>query len=468
MLGGAAPGTFPRKRATKRLLRLRNVSVRGGPYYTNMCSLHQVEEPGASVAGRVAYLEQLEREICELGAHIEAATCRWLLLVAEFDESEGWATWGYRSCAHWLSWRCSLRPSAARERVRVARALRELPLVRQAFAAGELSYCKVRAISRIAVPAIESELVEIARHATGAQIEKLVRGYRGARSATLDAAQATHERRYLSYSWEEDGSLRIEGRLTADDGGLLLASLGAHQRAHEPGGAETAGERRADALISLARCGLDSPSRTRVAGDPCEVVVHVDVHTLAGDEVREHAEIEDGPTIAPETVRRLGCDAALVQIIERDGEPLGVGRRTRTIPPALRRALRSRDGGCRFPGCDHKRFLHAHHIRHWARGGPTSMENLVQLCSFHHRLVHEGGFTVERIGRQGIRFRRPDGRIIADRQRPTPLHGPPLEAQNRARSICPDAQSIRPLSEGGRLDYGLATEVLLARALAGT
>jgi hypothetical protein len=432
-----------------------------------MCSVTLHPPTGDSALRQRASLDELERQICELGANIEAAMCRWLLLVAEFDEREGWGVLGYKTCAQWLSWRCSLAPGAARERVRVAHALRGLPLVQKAFAAGELSYCKVRALTRVAVPEIESELVEIARHATGAQLEKLVRGYRRALSATLDAAERTHEQRYLTYNWEEDGSLRIEGRLNADDGALLRAALAAHERPMEGPGDEPVGGRRADALISLARCALDAPDRARTGGDPCEVVVHVDVQTLAADEICERAEIEDGPTLAPETVRRLGCDAGVVRILERDGAPLSVARRTRTIPPALRRALRSRDRGCRFPGCDNQRFLHAHHIQHWARGGPTAIENLVQLCSFHHRLVHEGGFHVERIGRRGIRFRRPDGRVIADAPLHTGLREPALEIQNRARNICPDAYTIRPLSEGDRLDYGLATEALLARALAG-
>ncbi len=416
---------------------------------------------------RIARLEQLEREICELGAHIEAATCRWLELVAEFDEREGWAAWGYRTCAHWLAWRCSLAPGAARERVRVARALRELPLVREAFAAGELSYCKVRAISRVAVAATEADLVEIARHATGAQLEKLVRGYRGALSATLGAAEHVHERRYLSLNWQEDGSLHLQGCLSAEDGGLLLAALEAHARAHEQGGDPVAA-RRADALVDLARCGLESTAASRTGGERTELVVHVDMQTLAGDEVCERAEIEDGPAVAPETVRRLGCDAAVVRILERDGEPLSVGRRTRTIPPALRRALRSRDRGCRFPGCTHERFLHAHHIKHWARGGPTTIDNLVQLCSYHHRLVHEGGFKVQMSGSGDISFRRADGRVIADVPCSGRPSGPALEAQNRSRDICPDGYTIRPQSEGDSLDYRIATGFLLSRALAAT
>jgi hypothetical protein len=420
------------------------------------------------VSERAASLAQLEREICELGGHIEAAMCRWLLLVGEFDEREGWGHFGYKSCAQWLSWRCSLAPSAARERVRVARALRELPVVREAFATGALSYCKVRAITRVAVPETESELVRIARHATGAQLEKLVRGYHRALSASVGAAQRAHERRYLSFGWEDDGSLRIEGRLTPDDGALLMAAVGAYERRSDDWAGDPVAVRRADALVGLARAGLEAPDGERTTGDRCEVVVHVDVETLASDQVHERAELESGPALAAETVRRLGCDAAVVAMLERDGAPVSTGRRRRTIPPALRRVLRSRDRGCRFPGCDHQRFLHAHHIQHWARGGPTTMENLVQLCSFHHRLVHEGGFDVERVGRRGIRFRRPDGRIIPDQPSGAGLRGPTLEARNRARGVCPDANTVRPLSEGDRLDYGIAVEALLARALAAT
>jgi hypothetical protein len=155
-----------------------------------------------------------------------------------------------------------------------------------------------------------------------------------------------------------------------------------------------------------------------------------------------------------------------VRIVERDGEPLTVGRRTRTIPPALRRAVRSRDRGCRFPGCTHERFLHAHHIQHWARGGPTTLENLVQLCSYHHRLVHEGGFGVERGHGGVVRFRRPNGEVMTALPGGRPASGPGLAEQHRARGILVDASTCRPLSAGERLDYDLAMDALLPRALA--
>jgi len=419
-------------------------------------------------------LESLEREICELAAHIAVATCRWLELVAEFDDRRGWAEWGVKSCAHWLSWRCSIAPGAARERVRVAHRLQQLPMIREAFSRGELSYCKVRALSRAATPATEAGLLEIARHATGAQLEKLMRCYSGALSATLGAARRAQERRYVRWGWEDDGSLRLEARLPADDGAVVLNGLRASEEARgdelastEPMLASPAGAARADALVAMARSAIDQSPPGAAGADRCELVVHVDVETLAADEVRERCHLADGPALAPETVRRLGCDAGVVGIVERDGRPLSVGRRTRTVPPALRRALRSRDGGCRFPGCTHERFLHAHHIQHWARGGPTSLENLVQLCSYHHRLVHEGGFRVESSGRGLVRFRRPNGREVVAVPERRRARGPGLDEQNRRRGIAVDASTCRPLSAGDRLDYGLAVEVLTARALAG-
>jgi hypothetical protein len=435
-------------------------------------------------------LDELGDRICELAAHLASATCRWLLMIAEFDEREGWAEWGVVSCAQWLSWRCSIGSRAAREHVRVARRLGELPLVRAAFEAGELSYCKVRALARVATERIEADLVEIARHATGAQLEKLVRGYSGAMSATVEAAQRSLERRFLRWDWEDDGSLRFQGRLSATDGALLLQALQAVQEPIREPDADVSGAR-ADALVWLARAalmdgigGLDDGQEQgdsrppgaprsgaprsgaprsgapRSGGDPCEVVVHVDVETLARDEVHARSELAGGPAIAPETARRLACDAAVVRIVERDGEPLSVGRRTRRIPPALRRALCSRDRGCRFPGCDHTRFLHAHHIHHWAQGGRTDLPNLVHLCPYHHRLVHEGGYTIRRVGERGLSFHRPNGERIPEAPRLS-RRGPGIEAQHGSAGVSIDGDTCRPKSAGDRLDYGLAVELLI-------
>ena len=433
-----------------------------------MCSYGPTDSVIERVATRRARMEELEREISELAAHLAAATCRWLLLVAEFDREGGWAEWGAKSCAQWLSWRCSIGRVTAREHVRVARRLAELPLVRQAFATGELSYCKVRAITRVATPEIEKELVELALHATGSQVEKLVRGLKGALAASTDAAQDAHARRGVRVSWEDDGSLRLEARLTADDGALVLAALKAAEEAEggTPGNASEA--RRADALVSVARAAIPADEAPPEEGGRFELVVHVDVESLAGDQVADRCELDQGPVLAPETVRRLGCDGSVVRIIERDGRPLSVSRRKRAVSGRLRCALRSRDAGCQFPGCTHRRFLHAHHIHHWARGGPTTLDNLVQLCSHHHRLVHEGGFCVERGGKHAIRFRRPDGQVIARVPRGPGGSSPALVRGHEALGVDIDSKTCMPRSMGDPLDYDLAVMWFAERHKDGT
>ncbi len=169
----------------------------------------------------------------------------------------------------------------------------------------------------------------------------------------------------------------------------------------------------------FSRCAPTKPKR-RSSADRFQLVVHVDQAVLtktidASDSEPHRAELDRGPALALETVRRLGCDCTVVGIVEgRDGEPLNIGRKSRSIPPAIKRALRARDGGCRFPGCDRTRFCDGHHVKHWADGGETKLGNLVTLCSFHHTLLHEGGFGVTVTDDGVFVFTRPDGSRIAD------------------------------------------------------
>jgi hypothetical protein len=185
--------------------------------------------------------------------------------------------------------------------------------------------------------------------------------------------------------------------------------------------------------------------------------VHVDEAALADAE--GGYELAEGPALAAETARRLACDASVVELKERGGEPLSVGRKTRSIPPALRRALRRRDRGCRFPGCENHRFVDAHHIEHWARGGETSMDNLVLLCRRHHRLVHEGGYLVERLPVGKLRFRYPWGEPLPDAPRPPPGSLDGLLQRNEELRV--GADSYRS-GAGDRMDLDLTLKALLA------
>ena len=292
-------------------------------------------------------LEELEREITALASQIHAATCRWLALVCEYDRREGWAQWGCRSCAHWVSHQCGIAPGPAREQVRVARRLEELPLIRAAFAEGELSYSKVRALTRVENIEREQDLLDLARHATASQLERIVRGYRGVVAAER-AAAGGHPERWVHVAHDDDGALLLNARLPAEEGALILAALDAarDQLAAADVPAETpvpAGpEARADALLALADAYVAGSRGARAGGDRYQVVVHIDTDVLTGGEGR--CELDHGPPLAVPVARRLACDASVVRLSERDGTPLDVGPQDAQHPsgaaPCARRARR--------------------------------------------------------------------------------------------------------------------------------
>jgi hypothetical protein len=422
--------------------------------------------------------QALADEITTLAAHLSAATARWLGLIAEFDACEGWAATGCKSCAAWLSWSCGLAPLTAREHVRVARRLGELPLVAAAFGRGELSFSKVRALTRVEEVDDEAELVSLARHATAGQLERIVRGYRSVLAVEEDAERA-YAQRSVSWSWEDDGTLVLRGRLPGEQGALLVAALEATRdtlgppppELAAPGPADcppTISARNADALLALAEISLAGHGRGANA-DRYMVVVHVDADALASppadaDPARSRCELDVGVPLPFAAARRLTCDASLVRIIERDGRPLSVGRRTRAIPPALHRALRARADGCAFPGCTQTRHLDVHHIRHWADGGRTDADNLVQLCRHHHRLLHEGGFSMRR-SRTGAVFFAPDGRPLPTSPRPPRGDGAHLLARNRRAHVHVSAETPTSLGRGEHVDLGLAVDALLHIAM---
>ena len=366
-------------------------------------------------------LNRLGEEIAELSAHIEVATARLLELVGEFDVRAGWAEAGAKSCAEWLSWRVGMDLGAAREHVRVARALPDLPRVRAAFARGELSYSKVRALTRVATPQTEERLLTASTAMPAAHVERLVRAWRQV-DRNAENRQAAHRQktRSLSVYQDADGMYIIHGRLTPEAGAVLRRALEAccdqmyaQARVNDPeGDPPSLEQRQADALGMLAEAALHHDLDPGAPGERYQIVVHVDAPVLADPDRPGQSVLEGGHHVSAETSRRLACDASRVVMRHHsDGRATEVGARTRTIPAALRRALQHRDRGCRFPGCG-LRFTQGHHIQHWAAGGPTTLSNLVLLCRRHHRSVHEDGFQVQRLGDGEVEFLRPDGRML--------------------------------------------------------
>jgi hypothetical protein len=414
-----------------------------------------------STPPQIAALDRLGDEIAELSAHLEAATARLLALIREFDARGGWNN-GFASCAAWLSWRVGLDPGAARERVRVARALATLPRLADALARGELSYAKVRALTRVATPDTEARLLAVGRAGTAAHVERIVRAWRLVdRKAEAREAGQRHKHRALHVHSDADGMVVIRGRLEPEVGALLQQALAAarealyHRGRRSPDAARlsdpaaedpTFAQRQADALGLIAQAALHAELDPGGPGERFQVVVHVDAPALADPDQPGQSALEDGTRVSAETSRRLACDAARVVMRHgSDGRVEEIGARTRTIPPALRRVLQHRDRGCRFPGCGH-RFTQGHHIRHWAHGGPTTLSNLALLCHRHHRAVHEMGYTVARLSDGTLRFRRPNGDPLSDV--PPAAAVPPepeaaLRASNAAEGLQLDSHTLR-------------------------
>jgi 5-methylcytosine-specific restriction endonuclease McrA len=427
--------------------------------------------------GPAAELDRLGNEIAELSAHLEAATARLLDLIRAFDARGGWSN-GFRSCAAWLSWRVGLDLGAAREKVRVARALGTLPLLAQALARGELSYAKVRALTRVATPETEERLLGVGRAGTAVHIERIVRGWRCMdRKAEARETKRQHASRALHVHQDEDGTVVLRGRLEPEVGALLMRALAAaretlYQRARAEAATRlvdpvadrpTMAQQQADALALLAEAALHHELDPGAPGERYQVVVHVDATALADPDQPGQSVLEDGPRVSAETSQRLACDASrVVMRHDEDGRTIEVGARTRTIPPALRRALHHRDRGCRFPGCGLP-FGQGHHVRHWAQGGPTTLSNLAMLCRRHHRAVHEEGYQVDRQPDGGLRFRRPDGRLLSDVPPPAAVPADPvqaLRAQHDAQGLRLHARTACPSWLGERLDVGWAIDVL--------
>ena len=400
--------------------------------------------------------DQLADQITTLSGQINAATYRFLKLIAEFDRRQAWAGFGIRSCAHWLNWKCGIAMSAAREKVRTARALEGLPGITTAFQKGELSFSKVRAMTRVATDENESHFLNIAEYGTAEHMEAFVKAFRKVsriadKAADFNAAevdenrksilgesqhelrqqQSQQENRSVTCYQDDEGMWIIKAKLPAEEGGLIAKALNqlgdqlanaksdeeSPQKSAKGVSAETFSldtqeekltfpQRRADAFVTIAEHYLasaetnseassktSSPNLLSLKGaERCQLIIHIRAGSNQPEDTPTDVNLDDRWLI-PNAARRLACDAGLL-IVEEDevGNVLNIGRRSRIIPPAMSRALAIRDGGCQFPGCCEKRYVEGHHIKHWPDGGETKLDNLVTLCRYHHRELHKGSF----------------------------------------------------------------------------
>ena len=325
----------------------------------------------------------------------------------------------------------------------------------------------------------EARLLNVGRQGTAEHVERIVRGWRRVdRKAEARESARQHASRALHVYRDEDGTVVLRGRLTPEMGELVLRALDAaretlYQRSRQTTTPDnqvdcgndrpTRAQQQADALALVAETALHHGLDPGAPGERYQVVVHVDAPALADPDQHGATVLEGGTHVPAETCRRLACDASrVVMRHDEGGRVVEVGARTRTIPPALRRALHHRDVGCRFPGCGLP-LGEGHHVRHWANGGPTTLSNLALLCRRHHRAVHEDGYQMDRAPDGTLQFRRPDGRLLPDVPLTPIVPADPvqhLRLQHEAQGLRLNAKTTRPGWLGERLDVGYAIDVL--------
>ena len=390
---------------------------------------------------QTAQADLLGDEIGRLAAELTVGEHRLINAIGEFDAIDGWARQGALTYGQWLSWRIGVDPHTAREKIRVAKRLRGLPRIDAAFAEGKLSYSKVRALTRVADQDNEAELVNVALYSTGGQLARLCRRFATVVREDAPSAEEIEARRFVRHQWTDDGMLRMTIQLPPDEGARLLSAIESAAEVDRADRADEAGRTdkarrsdegglptKADGLMVLAESFFADGARPRRGGAPNEVVLHVPAETLHIKGEGAFIENHDGPAVSPDTARKLTCDAGVTTVVRgAGGEVLDIGRKTRTVPAAMRRALDVRDDRCcSFPGCERTLYLDAHHIEHWIDGGATKLENLCLLCRRCHAFVHDRGLAIEHRATGSHVFRTAAGEVIEHAPAPPAVDGPYL------------------------------------------
>jgi hypothetical protein len=365
-------------------------------------------------------LSDLEDRLTTQAAVVAAETAEFLAMLVAFDRRCGWRGDGVRSCIHWMNWQLGTSVRTAREQLRVAHALPDLPLIGGAFSRGEISYSRVRAITRIAVPQTEEHLLTLAKESTGAQLERIVRTYR-LLDQQNDVDPPPPPGPELHRRPQPDGRVTIT--LTVDPVDAEVVWNAVHH-AMTPDAERPIAERRADALVVVAEGYLAGQPADRSGSDRTRVVVHADARRVF---------LGDGTRLDARTAERVTCETGR----ERTGSGVSAG---------LRRQLMRRDGGCIWPGCDSRHHLHAHHVVHREHGGRTRLDNLVLLCGHHHRVLHSDGYRIVASVDRAWVVLRPDGSPIERVPRPKAV------PRNRFPIAEPTPATITGSWQGDRLD----------------
>ena len=402
-------------------------------------------------------VDDIRRALYALCTRQDTDLAAQLELLVRFDDLEGWRESGAKSCAAWMNASLCIDRRTAWERLRVGRQLRLLPIIQRLFRNGRLSWSKVRLLTRIANPDNEQLLAHVSLDASVSDVQRLCEDYRWPvdEDETSDEGKAhqQYERRRLSWRQLPDGNTLIQLVLPPEKAQNFLHSIehcedllyndaldcqgsatetetetetedtpadkdADYDNKSKPDDSTTATQRRADAAVLMAERSLAFRGDDLAPADRYQVVLNVDAGSLAQTAVALGA--SEQPSVSSETstahpavpvrkpriegvgpvtlatARQISCDCSLFTLLSADGEPLSIGRKSRLWPASMRRAILTRDRHCQFTGCDSHRFLQIHHIKHWADGGETSIENGVSLCQHHHQLIHSGEFTIER------------------------------------------------------------------------
>jgi hypothetical protein len=341
--------------------------------------------------------------------------------VRRFDKSGEYKADGALSLTAWLRWKCKLSGGAALERVEIARQLEKLPETAAAFAKGDLGFQHVAVLARAAehvgaaaVRKEEGKLLQAAQTMDPGQFTTVAKNFehRVDPAGALAEANRAYEGRYFHIAEPRDGVVRLDGLLDAEGGATLRSALQPFMKPI-PNDARSYGQRSADALVELGRQG--SGSKHNGAGPRPQLIIRATVDTLAGTPGAPAGEVEGGGTVPAETVQRHACDSAITRITGQGELEQELNHATRTLPASTRRALEARDRHCVFPGCSRPLiWCDGHHLVWWTRGGQTTLRNLALLCRPHHRMVHEEGWSLERIREGHWKAKPPLRRIPAN------------------------------------------------------